>query len=117
MRIKSALPPICFESPLTKKTWIVCTGGPESSGWIEVQRYYGWGELEKMWDKIDYGVTIKTTPVKKEYKEYKVKGSKGNTYKVVNDEGMWTCSCPAHGFGRGKDCKHIKNIKDGVKGK
>jgi hypothetical protein len=26
---------------------------------------------------------------------------------------MWTCSCPAHGFGRGKDCKHIKQIKDG----
>jgi hypothetical protein len=50
-------------------------------------------------------------------KEYKVKGSKDNVYKVVNDEGIWTCSCPAHGFGRGKDCKHIKEIKDGVKRK
>jgi hypothetical protein len=45
-------------------------------------------------------------------KEYKVKGSKDNVYKVVNDEGIWTCSCPAHGFGRGKDCKHIKEIKN-----
>ncbi len=48
----------------------------------------------------------------KEYKEYKVAGSKGNTYKVINDEGVWTCSCPAHGFGRGKDCKHIISIKN-----
>ena len=111
MRIKSALPPICFESPLTKKKWIVCTGGKESSGWIEVQRYYGWSELEKMWDKIDY-VKVEAKPVKKERKEYKVKGSKGNIYKVVNDEGIWTCSCPAHGFGRGKDCKHIVQLKN-----
>ena len=52
MRIKSALPPICFESPLSGKTWIVCTGGEKSSGWIEVNRWYGWNELESMWDKI-----------------------------------------------------------------
>ena len=55
MRIKSAFPPICFESPLTKKKWIVCTGGKESSGWIEVNRWYSWSELEKMWDKIQHG--------------------------------------------------------------
>ena len=42
---------------------------------------------------------------------YNVDGSKGNVYKVVSDEGVWTCSCPAHGFGRGKDCKHIISIK------
>ena len=54
MRIKSTLPPICFESPLSGKKWIVCTGGEKSSGWIEVNRWYGWNELEKMWDKINY---------------------------------------------------------------
>jgi hypothetical protein len=31
---------------------------------------------------------------------------------VINDDGVWTCSCPAHGFGRGKDCKHIVQIKN-----
>ena len=110
MRIKSQLPPICFESPLSGKTYIVCTGN-ESSGWIEVARWYGWKELESMWDRITYGAT----PIVKssEKKIYKVEGSKGNSYKVISDEGMWTCSCPAHGFGRGKDCKHIKQIKDG----
>jgi hypothetical protein len=116
MRIKSTLPPICFESPLSGKKWIVCTGGEKSSGWIEVNRWYGWNELEKMWDKIDY---IKPKEFKKtEVKiEYKVKGSKDNVYKVVNDEGFWSCSCPAHGFSRGRDCKHIKSIKDASKRK
>ena len=110
MRIKSALPPICFESPLTKKTWIVCTGGEKSSGWIEVNRWHSWNELEKMWDKIEH---IKPKEFKKtEVKiEYKVNGSKDNVYKVVNDEGFWSCSCPAHGFSRGRDCKHIVGIK------
>ena len=74
---------------------------------------YVWdNELEKMWDKIE---NIKPKEFKKtEVKiEYKVKGSKDNVYKVVNDEGFWSCSCPAHGFSRGKDCKHIKEIKNG----
>ena len=39
MRVKSAFPPICFESPITGKKYIVCTGGKESSGWVEVKRY------------------------------------------------------------------------------
>ena len=109
MRIKSVLPPICFESPLSGKTWIVCTGGEKSSGWIEVNRWYSWNELEKMWDKIGLDKTPKL--IKTKLKEFKVAGSKGNTYKVTNDEGIWSCSCPAHGFGRGKDCKHITQIK------
>ena len=116
MRIKSQLPPVCFESPLSGKTWIVCTGGINSSGWIEVDRWYGWAELESMWDKITYGKP-KEVQKSSEKKTYKVEGSKGNKYTIVNDEGIWTCSCPAHGFGRGKDCKHIKNIKDGIKRK
>ena len=116
MRIKSHLPPICFESPITGKTWLVCTG-KDSSGWIEVDRYYGWAELESMWDKIEYGMPKPWEQKNKDKKEYKVKGSKDNVYKVVNDGGIWTCSCPAHGFGRGRDCKHIKQIKDGTKRK
>ena len=120
MRIKSTLPPICFESPLSGKTWIVCTGGPESSGWIEVNRWYSWAELESMWEKIEYGFPKELKEKIKVKKEYKVKGSKGNTYKVVNDEGFWTCSCPSFGFSHGRECKHIvqiKNKKNGTKRK
>ena len=104
MKVKSHYPPFCFESPLTGKKYIVCTGA--GSGWIEVDRWYGWVELESMWDKIIYGANpiVKSSGIK----TYKVEGSKGNKYTIVNDEGIWTCSCPAHGFGRGKDCKHIK---------
>jgi len=32
-------------------------------------------------------------------------------YKVVNDGGKWSCSCPAFGWSRGRDCKHIKQLK------
>ena len=43
MKVKSHYPPFCFESPVTGKKWIVCTGS--GSGWIEVNRWYGWAEL------------------------------------------------------------------------
>jgi hypothetical protein len=114
MRVRSAFPPISFQGTTSKQWYIVTTGTGE--GWIKVDRSYSWAELESMWDKVTYG---KPTEDKKssEKKTYKVEGSKGNKYTIVNDEGIWTCSCPAHGFGRGKDCKHIKNIKDGIKRK
>ena len=114
MRIRSSLPPISFQGPTSKQWYIVTTGTGE--GWIPVDRSYSWAELESMWDKVTYG---KPTEDKKssEKKTYMVDGSKGNKYTIVNDEGIWTCSCPAHGFGRGKDCKHIKNIKDGIERK
>ena len=108
MKVKSHYPPFCFESPLTGKKYIVCTGA--GSGWIEVDRWYGWVELESMWDKITYAA--KPIVKSSENKTYKVDGSKGNKYTIVNDGGIWTCSCPAHGFGRGKDCKHILQIKN-----
>ena len=49
-----------------------------------------WAELEKMWDKIEYGHKTKVTKTKR--KEWKVKGSKGNVYKVISDDGFWSCS-------------------------
>ena len=108
MRIKSALPPISFQGIFSKQWYIVTTG--TNDGWIKVDRSYSWAELESMWDKITYGA--KPIVKSSEKKTYKVEGSKGNKYTIVNDEGIRTCSCPSHGFGRGKDCKHIKQIKD-----
>jgi hypothetical protein len=110
MRIKSFLPPISFQGPTSKQWYIVTTGTGE--GWIKVDRSYSWAELESMWDRITYGIPKNLEQKIKVKKEYKVAGSRGNTYKVVNDEGFWSCSCPAHGFGRGKDCKHIIQIKN-----
>jgi len=98
-RFRSHYPPVSFQGIFSKQWYIICSSAGD-----------GWVELESMWDKITYGA--KPIVKSSEKKTYKVEGSKGSKYTIVNDEGIWTCSCPAHGFGRGKDCKHIKQIKD-----
>ena len=109
MIINSLLPPTTLQSPSTGQ-WYIVTTDPKL-GWVAVDRKYSWEELDKMWRRVTYGVTIKAEP-KRIKATYKVDGSKGNVYNVTNDNGVWNCSCPAHGFGRGKDCKHIKEIKN-----
>jgi predicted nucleic acid-binding Zn finger protein len=110
MRFRSFYPPLSYQGVHSNQWYVICSS--DGDGWVKVNRQYNWNELEKLWDKIEYGAKVKVKPVKTKRKEYKVAGSKGNTYKVVNDDGIWTCSCPAHGFGRGKDCKHIVSIKN-----
>ena len=106
MRIRSLLPPTSFQSVLNGQ-WYIVTTDPKL-GWVAVDRSYSWLELESMWDKVTYKTAeVKATTQKK---TYKVVGSKNNSYKVVNDGGIWTCNCPASSFRRG-DCKHIKEIK------
>lgn len=104
MKLRSFFPPVSYQGDISGNWYIICSS--DGDGWIPVKRKYEWAELEKMWEKIEYKSTErpKSTKVKR---EWKVRGSKGNTYHVVNDDGIWSCSCPAHGFGRGKDCKHI----------
>lgn len=107
MKLKSLYPPICIYGEYSE-SWYIIAGGT----WHKVDRQYEWSELESMWEKIELTKTEAKSKNIKVKSEWKVTGSKGNVYKVVNDEGFWSCSCPAHGFGRGKDCKHIKQIKD-----
>lgn len=46
-----------------------------------------------------------------------VEGSHCNIYTVrCTSVSGWTCTCPAFEFGRGKECKHIKLVKDDIKG-
>ena len=42
-------------------------------------------------------------------KTYRVSGSKGAVYTVTNDQGSWTCTCPAAKWQAG-ECKHIRSI-------
>jgi hypothetical protein len=112
MRFKSFHPPLSYRGEFSNQWYVICSS--DGDGWVKVDRNYKWDELEKLWDKIEYGKQKSFDKVKVK-KEYKVKGSKGNVYKVVNDEGFWSCSCPAHGFGRGKDCKHIIELKKKLK--
>jgi hypothetical protein len=109
MRINSLLPPTSFQSTLNGQ-WYIVTTDPKL-GWVEVDRRYDWEELNSMWNKRTFDVTKKVQP-KPIKANYKVEGSKGNVYKVLNDGGKWNCSCPAFGWGRGKDCKHIISIKN-----
>lgn len=109
MKFRSHYPPLSYKGVFTNQWYVICSS--DGDGWVEVDRYFSWDELKKLWDKIEYSKPKEFEKIKVK-KEWKIKGSKGNVYKVVNDEGFWSCSCPAHGFGRGKDCKHIKGIKD-----
>jgi hypothetical protein len=43
-------------------------------------------------------------------KEYRVPGSKGAIYTVTNDNGSWSCTCPASKWQKG-ECKHIVQLK------
>lgn len=54
---------------------------------------------------------VELPSVSKGPKEYKVKGSTGNTYTVKTDGfGKWSCTCPAFKWQKG-NCKHIEAIK------
>ena len=106
IKFKSLYPPVCVYGDYSK-SWYIIAGGV----WQPVDRQYHWEELKGMWEKIEFTKTEAKSKNVKVKMEWKVNGSKGNTYRVVNDEGIWSCSCPAHGFGRGKDCKHIIQIK------
>jgi hypothetical protein len=110
MRFRSFYHPIPFKSTTTDQWYVVCTS--DGDGWVAVDRKYSIDELQKLWDKIEYGAKSEVKPQPKVKKEYSVDGSKGNKYKVINNAGVWSCSCPAHSFGRGKDCKHIISIKN-----
>jgi hypothetical protein len=112
MIINSLLPPTSLQSPTTGQ-WYIVTTDPKL-GWVEVDRKYSWEELKTMWVQKQFKNIEKkviTLPKRIKKRTFSITGSKGNVYKVINDAGIWTCSCPAHGFGRGKDCKHIKALK------
>lgn len=43
-----------------------------------------------------------------EYRQWTVKGSKGNDYLVIRQKGSYTCTCP--GFTYRKNCRHITEV-------
>ena len=58
-----------------------------------------------------YTVDEQPEPVEVVGKQYQVPGSKGAIYTVTNDNGSWTCTCPASKWQKG-DCKHIKALQE-----
>ena len=43
-----------------------------------------------------------------DYRQWTVKGSKGNEYLVIRQKGSYTCSCPGYTFR--KNCRHITEV-------
>lgn len=103
-KIKSFYPPVCVQGPVSGRWYIVGNGL-----WREVSRQYKWEELQSLWVKDESYSTPK--PIVRTYETYHSVGSTGEIYEVKCDDGFWTCTCPAHAFGRGKDCKHIVKSK------
>jgi hypothetical protein len=111
MVINSVLPPTSFQSVLNGQ-WYIVTTDP-NLGWVKVDRKYEWNELSKMWKGREF--KPKQAEINKSLNKpklfFKVNGSKGNQYNITFDSGKWSCSCPAFGWGRGRECKHIKEVK------
>jgi hypothetical protein len=103
---RSLYQPISHYGEISKQ-WYIIAGGT----WYPVKRRYAFEELVKAWEKITYSTKPKAAKTEAEPIYYTAEGSKGKTYEIVNDNSKWTCSCPAFGFSRGADCKHIKLIK------
>jgi hypothetical protein len=108
MVLESFLPPVSFQSVVNGQWWLITT-----KEWIKVDRKYSWDEMKAMWQplkpKEPKPQITKSLNISKRI--YKVEGSKGNVYSVKYDSGRWSCTCPAFGWSRGKECKHIKGIK------
>ena len=112
MIINSLLPPVCIQSVIDGQWYIATTDS--KLGWVKVDRRYSWEELAKMWVKDKFTnkqKSVVSLPKKVKKQTFLVEGSKGNKYNVINNDGIWSCSCPAFGWGRGKECKHIKKVK------
>ena len=113
MKIHSLLPPTSFQSVVSGQ-WYIVTTDP-NLGWVKVDRKYSWEELVKMWVKdkfINPQESVIILPKKVEKQTFSVEGSKGKIYEVINNGGKWSCDCPAYGWGRGKECKHIIQTKN-----
>jgi len=104
LKIVSHLPAVSFE--LDGKFWIAA-----GAQWVEVDRIYTPKELEKIWVKEQPKYQYTSTKQESKTKTYKVAGSKGKSYTIIQKGSEWSCNCPASTFRRWENCKHIKEIK------
>ena len=49
-----------------------------------------------------------TVKLDSDYRQWTVKGSKGNEYLVIRSKGQYNCTCP--GFTFRKNCRHIAEV-------
>ena len=61
--------------------------------------------------KNTWNFSIDETPEPVHGQEFKVLGSKGNIYTVVQEGDVWSCTCPASKWQKG-DCKHVIQVRN-----
>jgi hypothetical protein len=109
-KIYSLLPPTIIKS-VTKEGWYILTTD-KKLGWIYTDVEYSLEEIHSKWVRdirpVEKVEKIEPTPVE----VFTVNGSKGKVYTVTKDKNKYSCTCPAYGFGRGRDCKHILGLKN-----
>lgn len=66
------------------------------------------------WRGRSYIVLIRTKDVDPAVKQWRVSGSKGNVYIVSEEDGVFSCTCPASTYKRA-ECKHIQQVKENMK--
>ena len=60
-----------------------------------------------LWIRDSFGKRV-TVEIDPEYRQWTVKGSKGNEYLVIRQKGQYNCTCP--GFTYRKSCRHITEV-------
>lgn len=67
-------------------------------------------KFKEIENTFGYTVDDQPEPIEVTGKQYTVPGSKGAVYTVTDDNGSWTCTCPASKWQKGP-CKHIKALQ------
>jgi hypothetical protein len=97
-------PPTIWLAPVSGKTYAGSGGTfievtPDQT-LNDIEPFFCWGtEARKYWD----------SSWSEAKNEWEVKGSKGKTYKVIQNGPTWTCEC--RGFQFRRDCKHVQNLR------
>lgn len=98
----SLIPPVIIN--LNNMRIAVFTNGNEN---INIDENVTLEDIHSIWKQKEYEINL--TPVK----EWDVKGSKGDIYKVSLLGNKFSCTCVGFQFHR--KCKHIKSIKEKYK--
>jgi len=70
-------------------------------------------EVQRNRWRFDLNLRIEAErPAQPKGQTWRVSGSNGNEYVVSESNGVWTCSCPGHGF-RGR-CRHVDELRASV---
>ena len=105
-KIVSLYPPVVLNTPDGER-FAVYSG----SGWFPVDDEFTYEDAMSRWEKW----TPAAKPINESIndKSWQVESSKkGSFYTVRYHNGYWGCNCPANTYHRGKECRHIKQIKE-----